>query len=335
MSVFLGDTAAMRASRLLSILMLLQSRGRLSAPALAAELQVSVRTIYRDVDQLSAAGVPLWAETGRQGGICLREGWRTQLTGLTAPEARAVVLAGLPGPAAELGLGDALPLAQLKLLAALPAEAQADAQRVAARFHLDPGEWYRDSAPPPVLQAVAEAVWSHHRLALRYESWQRTSDQVLEPLGLVLKAGTWYMAARKPGRSDARAYRLDAVVDLRVLEQGFEPPPRFDLATWWRESTARFEAGLYTDSARLQVTEEGYRRLGRFSPTVALAAADSAVPTADEGWVEVQVPIESVAHAASEMLRLGDQARVLAPAALRRALHGTAQRMALAHADPP
>jgi predicted DNA-binding transcriptional regulator YafY len=329
-----GDTAGMRASRLLSTLMLLQTRGRLSAPVLAQALQVSVRTVYRDIDHLSAAGVPVWAETGRSGGICLREGWRTQLTGLTAPEARAVFMAGLPGPAAELGLGEAMATAQLKLLAALPADAQGDAQRIARCFHLDPVDWFRSAAPPAALQTVADAVWRSQRLALRYESWERVSERVVEPLGLVLKAGTWYLAARKAGGGEAHAYRLAAILALQRLDETFVPPPRFDLAAWWRASTARFEAGVYTASARLLVTEAGYTQLCRFSPVVAAAAAASAMPSVREGWVEVTVPIESVRHAAAEMLRLGAEAEVLAPAALRAALAATVRRMVAAYRAP-
>lgn len=307
--------------------MLLQTRGRISARVLADQLQVSLRTIYRDVDQLSAAGVPVWAQTGRLGGICLREGWRTQLTGLTAPEAKAVFLAGLPGPAAELGLGEAMSLAQLKMLAALPPEARADAERIAQRFHLDPSDWFRSAVPPPQLQTVASAVWNCQRLAMRYESWSRISDHVIEPLGLVLKAGTWYMAARKAGRSEPRPWRLAAIESLQLLDQQFAPARNFDLAAWWRDSTARFEAGVYTASATLRVDEAGFERLCRFSPVVAHAAEDSAEPCDAEGWIQVQVPIESVAHASREMLRLGEHACVLQPAALRQALAQTALRM--------
>src|SRR5918992_3044124 len=157
----------MRASRLLSILMLLQTRGRMSAEALAEEVEVSVRTIYRDIDQLSAAGVPVYAERGRSGGFRLLDGWRTRLTGLTVAEAQALFLAGLPGPAAALGIGEAMEAGQLKLLASLPADWQRDARRVAARFHLDPVGWYRSEAPPPYLQQVAEAGWSDPALSIR------------------------------------------------------------------------------------------------------------------------------------------------------------------------
>jgi predicted DNA-binding transcriptional regulator YafY len=332
----------MRASRLLTILMLLQSRGRLSALALAEATQTSVRTVYRDIDQLSAAGVPVWAEQGRLGGFQLRDGWRTQLTGLTAAEARSVFMAGLPGPAAELGLGQAMAAAQLKLLAALPADAQADAQRVAARFHLDPVDWFRDAAPPAHLQTVAAAVWNAQRLQMRYESWRQVSDQVVEPLGLVLKAGTWYMAARRAGGSgngagEPRAYRLAAIERLATLDTRFSPPAAFDLAAWWRASTARFEAGVYTATARLRVSEAGFQWLCHFSPRVADAAAHSLSPCLVEGredWVEVEVPIESVAHAGREMLRLGAEAEVLAPGALREHLRQAAAQMLVLYTAP-
>jgi predicted DNA-binding transcriptional regulator YafY len=149
----------MRASRLLSILMLLQARGGLSASALAAELEVSSRTILRDIDQLSAAGVPVWAERGREGGFRLRPGWSTQLSGLTADEAQALQLAGLPQAATELGLGAAAASARLKVLAGLPEGLRQDAERLRSRVHIDPVDWYRAATPPRHLQAVARAVW--------------------------------------------------------------------------------------------------------------------------------------------------------------------------------
>ncbi len=338
MSGFAATLDGMRASRLLSLLMLLQTRGRQSAPALARALEVSVRTVYRDIDQLSAAGVPVWGDRGRSGGFQLREGWRTQLTGLTVPEARAIFMAGLPGPAAELGLGEAMATAQLKLLAALPSDWQADAQQVANRFHLDAVDWFRSATPPPQLKTVAEAVWLSRRLALRYESWQRTSERIVEPLGLVLKAGTWYMAARRaPQRAgerpgEARVYRLAAIESLSALPETFERPARFDLAAWWAEATRHFEAGVYRAQARLRVTERGLQRLLGFSPQVAEAALASARPSEREGWVELQVPIESVDHAAQEMLRLGSEAEVLAPIALRRGLAARARAIAALNA---
>ncbi|NRF68757.1 WYL domain-containing protein [Aquincola sp. S2] len=325
----------MRASRLLTLLMLLQTRGRQSAPALARMMEISVRTVYRDIDQLSAAGVPVWGDRGRSGGFQLREGWRTQLTGLTVPEARAIFMAGLPGPAAELGLGEAMATAQLKLLAALPSDWQADAQQVAARFHLDPIDWFRSAAPPPHLQAVAEAVWHTQRLALRYESWQGVNQRIVEPLGVVLKAGTWYMAARrapdaqKERPREPHVYRLAAIQSLEVLDQFFERPRGFDLADWWARETARFEAGVYRGEARLRVNEAGLKTVLAFSALVADAALASAEPSAaHEGWIELRMPIESVAHAARQLLRLGSDGEVLAPAELRDALASTYRTLA-------
>ncbi|XHS78368.1 helix-turn-helix transcriptional regulator [Burkholderiaceae bacterium UC74_6] len=320
----------MQASRLLSILMLLQGRGRISAQALATELEVSVRTIYRDVDRLSASGVPIWAEQGRSGGFQLREGWRTKLDGLTAPEAEAMFLAGLPGPAADLGLGEALASAQLKLKAALPAEWQDDAERVGARFHLDPVDWYREAPPVDHLPAVARAVWQAQRIAVRYESWQGEAQRELEPLGLVLKGGAWYVVARSSASRPVRTYRLQSILDLQPTSESFKRPARFDLADYWRESTRRFEAELYRGEARLSVSARGLKWLTRdFSSTVTAASRSTAKPDpAREGWSLVRIPIESAEHAAGQLMRLGAEALVLGPADLRERM--TAQARALA-----
>ncbi|MCM5678936.1 YafY family transcriptional regulator [Schlegelella sp. S2-27] len=332
MSGFSATLRRMQASRLLSILMLLQTRGRISAQALAAELQVSVRTVYRDVDQLSAAGVPVWAETGRHGGFQLREGWRTQLTGLTTAEAQAVFLAGLPGPAKQLGLGEAMASAQLKLLAALPVGWQADAQRVSARFHLDPTDWYRQAAPADRLPAVAQAVWDSRRMAMRYESWKGVVEREVEPLGLVLKAGIWYVVARAGGK--ARTYRLDNILELTPSDERFEPPRGFDLAAYWSASIERFEAALYQDEATLRVSPRGLKWLRDFSAAVGEAALRTASAPESGGWVRVTVPIESVEHAADQLLRLGPEAEVLRPPMLRRRMIDQLQRMAALYPPP-
>jgi predicted DNA-binding transcriptional regulator YafY len=162
----------MRSSRLLSILMLLQTRGRLTAEALADEFEVSVRTIYRDIDALSLSGAPVYADRGPGGGFALLDGYRTRLTGLTDAEAETLFLGGLAGPAAQLGLSEAMGVAQLKLLAALPAERQAAAERISSRFHLDPVGWYRDAEEAARLPALAQAVWTCRRIAVRYDSWK-------------------------------------------------------------------------------------------------------------------------------------------------------------------
>lgn len=325
----------MRASRLLSILMLLQARGRMSAQALADAVEVSLRTVYRDVDQLSAAGVPVFAERGRHGGFQLRPGWQTRLTGLTEPEAKALFMAGLPGPAAELGLGGAARSAQRKMIAALPGDQQQDAERIAARFHLDPHDWYRASPPTEHLAAVADAVWRERRIAVRYESWNGVSERELEPLGLVLKAGTWYIAARSGAREPPRTYRLASIQALTPLERRFRRPARFDLAAWWRETTARFEASLYHGSARLRVSPRGLRLLQQMAPAVGDAAVRSRTEEGGpEDWCRVEVPIESIPHATSQLLRLGAEVEVIEPPELRHALCETAQDIVARHQKP-
>ena len=308
----------MRASRLLSLLMLLQTRGRQSAQALAEALEVSVRTIHRDVDELSASGVPIWADRGRLGGFQLQPGWRTKVDGLTAPEAQAMFLGGLPGPASELGLGEAMASAQLKLLAALPDGWREDARRVSARFHLDPIDWYRGPSATDHLPAIAQAVWGERRIAMRYESWKGEVSRRVDPLGLVLKAGIWYLAAQVG--MGVRTYRLSNILDLEVTDEAFERPADFDLAAWWLAATKRFEKELVTDTAQLRLSAAGLRTLREFGSAVSAAAEASASEPDEAGWRRVTIPIESIAHAATQVLRLGAQAEVLKPAALRREL---------------
>jgi predicted DNA-binding transcriptional regulator YafY len=306
----------MRASRLLSILMLLQTRGRMSAEALAAEVEVSVRTIYRDVDQLSAAGVPVYAERGRTGGFALLDGWRTRLTGLTAPEAQALFLAGLPGPASQLGLGEAMAAAQLKLLAALPAGWQEDARRVGARFHLDPVDWYRSAPPADHLPAVAAGVWSERRLRIRYERWSGIVERIVDPLGLVLKAGIWYLVAAVGGAP--RTYRVSNILALATSDESFVRPRDFDLKAYWAQSTESFEAGLYRGAADLRVSPRGLAMLRGSTAAVADAIQRTSGPADNDGRVGVSIPIESIEHAAQQILPLGTHAEVIGPPALRR-----------------
>lgn len=315
----------MRASRLLSILLLLQTRGRMTAEALAAEFEVSVRTIYRDIDQLSAAGAPVYADRGRAGGFQLMDGYRTRLTGLTDAEAETLFLGGLSGPAAQMGFSGAVTTMQLKLLAALPPERQAAAERLAGRFHLDPVGWYQSPDEADRLPAIAQAVWTCRRITVRYESWKGEVMRELEPLGLILKAGLWYLAARSvEGRREPRTYRVSNIRDLTVGEAPFERPAGFDLAVWWAETSRRFEAEIFTGTATLRLSPTGLKRLAKLGVEQARIAARA---DPGDGWCELVVPIESVEHAATDFLRLGPEAEVLAPAGLREAMRTAAGRM--------
>src|SRR5713226_3298643 len=174
----------MRASRLLSILMTLQARGRVTAQVLADECEVSLRTIDRDIDALSASGVPVYSDRGSAGGYHLLEGYRTRLNGLSLEEARSLFLAGLTGPAAALGLGPVMAAAQLKLTAALPAEMRSAAERTRACFHLDAPGWFHGKELPLYLQEIAVAVWNQHLIEIRYRSWKAETRRRVAPLGL-------------------------------------------------------------------------------------------------------------------------------------------------------
>lgn len=293
----------MRSSRLLSILMLLQTRGRMTAEKLAAEFEVSVRTLYRDIDALSAAGVPVYADRGPGGGFALLDGYRTRLTGLTDQEAHTLILAGLPGPAAQLGLGQAMADAQLKVLAALPEGPGAAAMRAQARIHLDPVGWFRQADGGDWLTVLADGLWRDRRVAVRYGP-RRPVELVLEPLGLVLKAGAWYLVARSKG--EVRTYRASQVVAAEVTEEGFERPAGFELATHWTRAQADYAESLKQGVARLKVTPDALYALRR-----------DGVEVTDLGDGIVETPMESPDWTARELLRLGTGVEVLEPPALR------------------
>lgn len=307
----------MRASRLLSIQMLLETHGRMSATALARALDVSVRTLHRDIDELTSAGVPVYAERGRAGGFQLLPGWKTTLTGFTPAEAEAVFLAGLAGPAQDLGLGPQVASAERKLLAALPAPWRGGASRIRSRLHLDPVEWYREAEPVPFLSVVAQAVWEERQLAMAYESWSRTARRTVHPLGLVMKAGTWYLVAAREGK--VRTWRVASVLDAALLDAPVQRPRGFDLAGYWRESVRRFEVEMFTGEARVAATARGLTELRRINAALARAVAGVTTP-GDGARVELRIPIESVPHAAGQLLRLCPEVEVLGPRELREAI---------------
>ncbi|MFC4111933.1 helix-turn-helix transcriptional regulator [Nonomuraea zeae] len=325
----------MRASRLVSILLLLQTRGRMTAQDLAERLEVSVRTIYRDVESLHAAGIPLYGDAGPRGGYQLLDGYRTRLTGLTTDEAESLFLAGLPGPAAELGLGAVVTAAQLKLMAALPVELRDRAGRIQERFHLDAPTWYRYAEPVTFLPAVADAVWNEHRIQVRYRRWKAPQEveRRLDPYGLVIKAGRWYLVARAD--EHVRTYRVSQILGLHRLPESFTRPDDFDLTAYWQGYLAEFEARLRWGEAVVRLSPRGLERLADLTtPGMVTAAKESAQPPDEEGWTRVTVPIESIEHALGEFLRLGTDAEVLAPAELRAELAAAAGELAERYRTP-
>lgn len=317
----------MRASRLVSILFLLQLRPLLTAESLAEEFEVSVRTIYRDIDSLLAAGAPIIADRGPGGGFRLEDGWRARLSGIASEEAEAMTLIGLPGPAETLGLGRAATAARKKLLAALPADWSAAAGRVGARFHFDPVEWYRAPEPAVAGPALARAVLDERVVEMSYESWSGRRRWRVEPLGLVQKAGAWYLVAVATGKT--RVFKLSNIADLAATNHGFQRPLGFDLARFWSDSMKRFERELRPLSARLRVSSEGARRVARLGAWAAKAVAEA--PPFPGDMREITLAIESVEDAARLVLGLGPGVEALSPPGLRSAIVALAGEAAQRH----
>ncbi|MER7675812.1 YafY family protein [Streptomyces sp. NPDC096934] len=317
----------MKSSRLVSILLLLQTRERMTAAQLAEEMEVSVRTVYRDVEALHAAGIPLYGDAGHAGGYRLLDGYRTRLTGLTAGEAEALSLAGVPGPAAELGLGGVLAAARLKVRAALPRELRAHADRIGDRFHLDAPGWYADADDTPYLPAVADAVWNGRVLSVLYRRWREPTDvrRRLEPYGLVLKAGRWYVVAG-PG---PRTFRVDQILRLDPCDEEFTRPDDFDLAAYWTAYRRDFHERLHRGEAVLRVAP-GTRLTGAAGEALASGSEREA-----DGWTRVTVPIESVDRAHDAFLVHGAAVEVLEPAELRDRIARTAGALARLYSRNP
>jgi predicted DNA-binding transcriptional regulator YafY len=320
----------MRASRLLSILILLQLRTRLTAEALAGEFGVSLRTIYRDIDSLSAAGVPVFGDRGPGGGFELHRGYRTQLTGLGADEAEAMLMIGLPGAAQALGLSSAASRARSKLLAALPADRTETAGRIGERFHFDPIDWYRRAEVAPHAPALARAVLDQRMIEMTYESWSGLRDWRAEPLGLVQKAGHWYLVAHAAAKP--RIFRQSNIRRLNVLTETFARPKKFDLAGFWGSEMARFETSLRPLRATLRATEAGLKRVARLGAFAADAVAAAEAPDR-AGLRKLILPIESIDDAAAIILGCAGEVEALAPAELRARIAELALRTAAGHAS--
>lgn len=309
------------------MMLLIQQRRAMTAAEVAAELEVSVRTVYRDIAALQASGVPLWTESGPGGGIRLVEGWRTTLDGLTGDEAAALFLGGVPSAVADLGLGTVLVAAQTKVIAMLPPELRGRAARLRERFHVDAPGWFDDGVPPDALAAVSDAVWSGRRLDVTYRRSDRTVSRLLDPLGLVLKAGTWYLVAAH--RQQVRTYRVGRIDAATVLPDAVWRPDDFDLAAWWAASSAEFDRSLLRHRCRLRLSAPALRRLHTAVGALAAAQArESASAPRPDGWFEVELWTESEEVAAHQLFTLMDGVEVLDPPSLRARLRSVALDLA-------
>ena len=306
----------MRADRLLSVMMLLQARGRMTARDLAGELEVSVRTIYRDLDALSMAGVPVYAERGPGGGCALLDSYRTTLTGLNQDEMRALFMLSIPAPLAELGVDQELKAALLKLSAALPATRRGVEERVRQRIHLDSEGWFEAREPVPHLRTIQGALWQDRKLKIVYQlRFEARAEWTVEPYGLVAKANVWHLVCRR--RGSLHVYRVSRVLDARILEDGCERPADFDLAVFWQEWCAAAEENRPTYPVTVRVLPEFVRWLPYFFGE-AMGGGDSlGGPLDAEGPVTITLQFESLEDARGHILACGRGVEVLAPVALR------------------
>lgn len=303
----------MRASRLLAILTTLQAKGHVTAQTLAAECEVSVRTIYRDVDALSAAGIPIYSVQGSSGGYRLLDGYRVRLNGLSSTEAEALFLAGLTRQADDLGMGAVAASARAKLLAALPEAMRSGAMK--ARFHFDAPAWFADPETLEHLPAIADAVWNQHPIHMRYQSRQTDKERLVEPVGIVLKGGAWYLVAQV--HDEVRTFRVSRISQMTVLDERFEYPKAFDLESYWTESIRRYEVGLHPNRAEIRLSPRGIDMMEELLPPYVRNGAVVSEEADARGWRQVSVSVGSMTHAAMEILRFGTDAEVVGPSELR------------------
>jgi predicted DNA-binding transcriptional regulator YafY len=315
-----------KSDRLIALLFTLQARRSATAAQLAVILEVSERTILRDVAALQAAGVPLYSEPGRGGGIRLLDGWRTRLDGLTGPEAAALFVAGVPAALADLGLAAAATSAQAKLLATLPDEARERARELGERFHLDAPGWFQRDEQPQHLAEVAASVWNRHQLRVGYQRGQQVVERILEPLGLVLKAGIWYAVARVDGVY--RTYRLARIRSADRTGQRFERPAEFVLAEYWARAAAEFDRAILHDRIRVRLPQRILPDLARHLGRTTVEELGSTGPPSSDGWVELDLLVESLHVAEHQLVALAPDVEVLDPPQLQAALADMGRRLA-------
>jgi predicted DNA-binding transcriptional regulator YafY len=320
----------MRADRLLSILMLLQARGRVTAEHLAEELEVSVRTVYRDIEALSTAGVPVYAERGPGGGCALVEGYRTSLTGLTADEVKALFMLSVPASLDELGMSQELRTALRKLAAALPEARRQDETKVRQRIHLDWSDWSPSDEATPHLQTIHRAVWEDRRLHLAHREFVGPQgferfERLVDPYGLVAKTGRWHLVCASEER--LRVYRVSRILDAHITDEHFERPPDFDLAAFWKSWCAgrRENRPSYPVTARVSPSLTIFLPL-HFGDRIRKTIAQAGPPDAD-GWITLTLPFETFEEARGRILGFGRAVEVLAPEPLRLSVIDFAQQI--------
>jgi predicted DNA-binding transcriptional regulator YafY len=303
----------MRADRLFSIVLLLQSNGQLTARNLARRLEVSERTIHRDMEALSGAGIPVVAERGTGGGWSLLGEYRTSLTGLNEAEIQSLFVTKPSRLLADLNLEKASEGALLKLLAAMPPLHRRGAEYARQRIYVDVAGWSRSEETVPLLHLLQDAIWHERKVRMNYGRGEcGSAERLVDPLGLVAKGSVWYLVAAVEG--ETRSYRVSRIEAAEMLDAPCVRPIEFDLAAFWEQSAAEFRAHLPRYRARVRVRQEIVPRLpysGRFARIEQTGRAD------ENGWVEVSLRFDVEEMACEYALGFGTQLEVLEPLALR------------------
>ncbi len=300
----------MRADRLLSILLMLQTHRRMTTSELAERMEVSPRTIHRDMDALSGSGVPVVGKPGHGGGWELLEPYRTDLTGLTLLESQTMFLDALPQPLSALGMDQAARSARIKLLAALSHDAQATVEQARQRLYIDPTGWRGHmAAAPEHLSTLQDAVWMDRMIQITY---RRADGQVVErivsPLGLVAKGQTWYLVGAVD--DGFRTYRISRVVDAQIEEEPVKRPADFDLRSYWEQSTSDFQTALPSFEATARVSKDLLNRL-RFG--LGFARTKHIGETCIDGWTPVRIDFGIEDEALGFVLRFGGDIQSIEP----------------------
>ncbi|MGW7270638.1 helix-turn-helix transcriptional regulator [Streptomyces sp. NPDC054864] len=323
----------MRADRLVSLVLLLRQRGRLTADTLARELEVSTRTVLRDIEALSAAGVPVYAERGRHGGFALSPGFRTELTGLNHEEALALLTAGSGRGEQAFGLGSALVSAMRKVVDALPERHRATASDAAQRLLVEPEtdllsrRLVAEDVPGTTMIEVRRAVLAGHKLRIHYAATgQAPQWRTVDPIGLVTARDRSYLLATRSGAD--RTYRLSRVLAAEELPETAQRPDRVDLDRIWRERSAQFLSGGDHITVLLRVSSA--RREELLDTALAVRAED---PDAD-GWLRLEVTFQDARHAEWALWELGIDAEALSPQSLRTSLRDRASALADRYGNP-
>jgi predicted DNA-binding transcriptional regulator YafY len=313
----------MRGDRLVSILLLLQSNGQMTAGELADKLEVSERTIYRDMDALSGTGIPVIAERGKNGGWSLLEDYQTDLTGLKESEIRALFVSHSAHLLEDLGLTRTSEEARNKLIASLPSTYRENAKDVWNRIHIDTRSWRRQKEKAASFEILKQAIWKENRLKISYQRADgETADRLVAPLGLVAKGDLWYLIAAKEN-GDIRNYRASRIHHAESTAETFKRPENFDLAEYWNSSTKAFIKNLPIYEVKVEAAPSIVSRLtfsGRFARILDIGTENKA------GWVPATISFDTEGEAAAYLLGFADQVKVIEPAGLRSKIRQMAER---------